>query len=164
MNSHPYRQAFEARDLDGLLSLLADDVIVHSAVSAGSDFHGRGSAAAILAIVLDVFEDLECTHELGDERSHVLVYDARVLDEPIKTTWLLELDAEGKVREIWVMNRPLTALIGLTEALGRATERAGGGPAVREVAERLAALAVDLGPAVSRVVGDLNRATAQATP
>jgi hypothetical protein len=163
MEAHPYRQAFEARDLDRLVSTLADDVIVHSAVLTEADpFEGRDSAAAILAIVLDAFKDIETTHDLGDEHSHVFVCEARVLDKPIKSTWLLEFDAEGKIREIWVMTRPLIGLIALTEAIGRAAEQAGRGPVVREVAERLGDLAPDLEPDAARMIDDLNRSTAEA--
>jgi hypothetical protein len=59
------------------------------------------------------------------------------------------------------MARPLTGLIALTRAVGRAAERAGGGSAVRELSEPLAGLAADLERAAARVVGDLNRSTAK---
>ncbi len=50
MEPHPFRRAFEAQDLDRLLSLLADDVTYHSPIVAEPGFEGRDSAAAILAI------------------------------------------------------------------------------------------------------------------
>jgi hypothetical protein len=169
MEPHPFRQAFVDRDLDRSLSLLADDVIVHSAVSPGTDFKGRGSATAIFTILFDALKEIEFTHDLGDERSHVLVSDAQVLGRPIKTTWLLESDAERKISEIWVMNRPLAGTIALTEAIGRAAEQAGRdsllrelGEQVHQIAERLADLAADLDPVAKRMVEDLNRSTAQA--
>jgi hypothetical protein len=159
MEPHSYRQALEARDLDRLLSLFADDASFHSPFISELGFEGRGSVAAILAIVLDVFEDVQFTHDLGDERSHVLVANMRVLDKPIKTTFLLEFDAEGKIRDYWVMARPLTGLIALAEAIGRAAERADRGPAVRELSEALAGPAADLDRAGARVIDDLNRST-----
>jgi hypothetical protein len=162
MKPHPFRQALEARDLDRLLSMFADEISFHSPIISEPGFEGRDSTAAILAIGLEVFKDIECTHDLGDEHSHLLVFDARVLDKPIKNTWLLEFDAEGKIREIWVMYRPLTGLIALTEAIGRAAEQAGQGPAMREGAERLVDLAADVDLAGARVIDDLNRSTAQA--
>lgn len=90
----------------------------------------RGSVAAILTIALDVFKEIQFTRDLGDERSHVFVGDARVLGKPVKTTWLLEFDAEGKIRDIWLMARPLTGFIALT--------RAGGPPSAPEPAPRCA--------------------------
>jgi hypothetical protein len=38
---HPYGQAFAARDLDRLVSLLADDVSFHSGVTSELGFEGR---------------------------------------------------------------------------------------------------------------------------
>src|SRR5919199_4302272 len=116
MDPHPYRQAYEARDLDRLVSLLADDVVFHSAIVTEQGFEGGDSVAAFLAVVLDLFEDNQFTHEFGDERSHLLVADARVLGKPVKTTTLLEFDAEGRIREIWVMVRPLAGLVAVVEA------------------------------------------------
>ncbi|MDQ3933319.1 MAG: hypothetical protein M3340_01655 [Actinomycetota bacterium] len=123
-------------------------------------FEGRDSAAAILAIALDLFKETEYTHDLGDEHSHVLVGDARVLGKQVKVTWLLEFDAEGKIRELWLMARPLAGLIAVTLAVGQAAERAEQGPALRELSEPLVDLAADLEPAAARMVGDLNRSTA----
>jgi hypothetical protein len=157
---HPYRQAYEAQDLDRLLSLLADDVIFHSPIITEPGFEGRDSAAAILAISLDLFKGIQYTHDLGDERSHLLVGDARVLGKPVKTTTLLEFDAEGKIREIWVMVRPLTGLVAVALAVGEAAERAEQGAALRELSEPLVGLAADLERAAARVVGDINRSTA----
>ena len=160
MEPHPYRQAFEAQDLDRLLSLLADDVIYHSPIVAEPGFEGRDSAAAILAIALDLFKETEYTHDLGDEHSPVLVGDARVLGKPVKTTWLLEFDAEGKIRELWLMARPLAGLIAVTLAVGQAAERAEQGPALRELSEPLVGLAANLERSAARMVGDINRSTA----
>src|SRR5207244_5351116 len=137
MEPHPYRQAFAARDLDRLVSLLADDAIFHSPFISEPGFEGRDSVAALLATVaLDVFKDNQYTHDLGDERSHVLVANTRVHGKPIKTTTLLEFDAEGKIREIWMMARPLTGLIALAEAAGRLSASA-----VPALSEPLAGLA-----------------------
>jgi hypothetical protein len=153
---HPYRQAFEARDLDQLVSVLADDVSFHSPVVSELGFEGRDSVAAFLPFVLDVFEDNQFTHDLGNERSHVLVANARVLGKPIKTTWLLEFDAEGKIREIWVMVRPLTALIAIAEAGGRRFFRV---PGVRVLSKPLAGLAAVTDRVAARLVENVNRAT-----
>jgi hypothetical protein len=157
MEPHPYQEAFAARDLDRLLSLLADDVIFHSPVI-NEPFEGRDAAAAILAIAVDVLEETQYTHDLGDGRSHVLVADARALDEPIKTTTLLEFDADGKIREIWIMARPLTGVVALAEAVGRRAESQA--PVLSKPLDDLAAVTDRVAAfdrAAARVVGDLNR-------
>jgi hypothetical protein len=163
MDPHPYRQAYEARDLDRLVSLLSDDVSFHSAIVTEQAFEGRDSVAAFIAIVLDFFEDNQFTHEFGDKRSHVLVANARVLDKPVKTTTLLEFDAEGKIREIWVMARPLTGVVAIAEAIGSqlATRRGpGGGPALRALLKPLVGLAAVANWTGSRLIAALNRSTA----
>jgi hypothetical protein len=160
MEPHPYRQAYETQDLERLLSLLADDVIFHSPIFTEPGFEGRDSTAAILAISLDLFKDMQYTHDLGDEHSHVLVGDVRVLGKPVKITMLLEFERDGKIREIWIMIRPLTGLVAVTQAIGEAVERAGRGSEVRELSESLAEPAAEVERAAAGVVRDLNRATA----
>jgi hypothetical protein len=156
MEAHPYRQAFEARDLDRLLPLLADDVIFHTPILSELAFEGPDAVAPFLTFVLDAFEDVEFTHDLGDEDSQVLIYDARVLDKAVKATWLLELDAEGKIREIWVMIRPLTGLTAIVEAAGRRlAERRG--TALSELSKPLADLAAEADRAAAGLLADLNR-------
>src|SRR2546423_15423075 len=125
MQPHPYRQAFAAQDLDRLLPLLAADVSMHSLFITEPAFEGRASAAALLAIAADVFKNSEYTHDLGDERSHVLVANASVLGKPVNITWLLDYDAEGKIREIWPMARPLTGAIAVAEAIAQAAAERG---------------------------------------
>ncbi len=48
----PYRDVFATRDVDRLMSLVADDVVFHSPVLDEPGFEGRESASAILAIAL----------------------------------------------------------------------------------------------------------------
>ena len=163
MDPHPYRQAYEANDLERLVSLLADDVVFHSAIITEPGFEGRDSAAAFFAIVLDMFEDNQFTHEFADDRSHLLVADARVLDKPVMTTWRLEFDGEGKIREIWPMARPLIAAIAIAEAVGRAAERAGLGSEIRELAEQLAGPVADLDRVGRGAIADLNRTATSET-
>jgi ketosteroid isomerase-like protein len=44
MQTHDYRQAFSDRDLEGIVSLLADDVVFHSPVISEPGFEGRDSS------------------------------------------------------------------------------------------------------------------------
>ena len=160
MEPHPFRQAFESQDLDGLLSLLAEDVIFHSPVIAEPGFEGRDSAAVIVAIALDLFQETAFTHDFGDDQSHVLVGDTRVLGTPAKMTWLLEFDDEGTIREFWLMARPLAGVIAIAVGVGQAAERAEQGSAVRELAEALVGPAADMDRAAANIISDINRWTA----
>jgi hypothetical protein len=144
MGRHPYRRAFEDRDLAPLLAVLSDDVIFHSPVIGDQRFEGIDGVAALLSIVLDAVTDVEYTHEVGSDGAHMLVADGRVLGKPVKLTTLLELDADRKVREIWVMARPLTGVVAIAEAIGTELARRRGpgrGPAIRALSKPLAGLA-----------------------
>ena len=157
MDLHPYAQAWAARDLDRLLSLLSDDVIFHSPFVSEPGFEGRDSTAVIFAIALDAFKDDQYTHDFGDERSRMLVANSRVLDTSIKTTTVLEFDVEGRIREIWMMVRPLIGLTALAQAVGQAIE--GRDPALHELSKPLVGLAAVIDRTAARLVGDLNRST-----
>ena len=115
---HPYARATIEGDLAGAVELLAEDAIFHSPVIGDTAFEGRASTAALLEIVFREVTDIEYTHEFGDEKAHVLVANSRVRGKPVKVTTMLELAADGKIREIWVMARPLVGLVAIAEAIG----------------------------------------------
>lgn len=154
MVSHPFAQAWIARDLDSVLSLLTDDVIFHSPLISEPAFEGRDAVALIFAIALDAFKDPDYTHDFGDASSHVLIADTRVLDRPLKTTWVLEFDTEQRIRELWLMVRPLTGLAALAEAIGQAIEDLV--PEVYEHSRPLTDAAATFERIAARVVGELN--------
>lgn len=154
MELHPYAQAWVDHDLDRILSLLTDDVTFHSPLIDGPAFEGRDSVALIFAIALDVFEDLQYTHDFGDESSHVLVANARVQDRPLKTTWLLQFDGKARIREVWLMARPLTGITALAQAIGQAIEDQA--PEVYEQSRPLASAAATFERTAADVVRALN--------
>jgi SnoaL-like domain len=163
MKPHPYRQALADRDLDRLLALLADDVVFHTPDIAEPGFHGRDSVATVLGIVVDVVTDIEYTHELGDEGTRILVNNGRVLGKPIKATTLLSFGADGKIREISVMVRPLSGVVAFVEAIGpRLAERRGPGLAavVGALSKPLVWLAAVAERVGSRLIAAVNRSTA----
>ncbi|HEV2061482.1 MAG TPA: nuclear transport factor 2 family protein [Solirubrobacteraceae bacterium] len=160
MELHPYAQAFADGDLDGALALVTDDVVFHSPVISDTAFEGRASTAALLEIAFREVRDVQYVHASGDATSHVTVADARVRGTPVKVSTLLELDADGKVREIWVMARPLVGAVAIAEAIGS-------GLAQRQAPRRERALALAMKPLAgfaaatdrvgSRLIGELNR-------
>jgi hypothetical protein len=162
MEPHPYRQAFANRDLAPLLALLADDVVFHSPVIADQGFEGHDAVARLLAIALDAITDVEYTHELGDDGARILVAKGRVLGKPIKSTTVLEFNADGKIREIWVMARPLTGVVAIADAIGSELAKRRGpgrGLAVRVLSKPLAGLAAVTERIGSRLIAALNRST-----
>jgi hypothetical protein len=163
MGPHPYGQASAAQDLDGLVALLADDVVFHSPVINDPAFEGGNSVAAVHAMIFHAATVDEYTHELGDERARILVANGRVLGKPVKSTFVLELNADGMIREIWVMVRPLTGVVAIAEAIGsQLAERRGPGrrPAVRALLKPVAGMAAMTDRIGSGLIAALNRSTA----
>jgi limonene-1,2-epoxide hydrolase len=115
---HPFRTAVEARDLDAVVALLADEVVLWSPL-VFKPYRGRAAAATILTAVSEVFEDFSYTREIGaaDARDHALVFRARVGDKQIEGCDFLHLDENGSVDELMVMVRPLSAALALAEAM-----------------------------------------------
>jgi hypothetical protein len=163
MEPHPYRQTYAARDIDGLVALLADDVLFHSPVIANPAFEGRASVAELHTILFDAITEVEYTRELGDEKIHFLVADGRVRGKPITSTTTLAFDGDGKIREVWVMVRPLTGVVAIAAAIGSQLaerRRAGLGAAVRAWSKPLAGLAAVTERGGSRLIAALNRSAA----
>ena len=159
MDLHPFGQAWRARDLDRVLSMLSDDVIFHSPFVSEPAFEGRDAVAVIFAIAFQALEGDRYTHDFGDVRSRILVADSRVAGEPVKSTTVLELDAEGKVNEIWMMIRPVTGLALLAQAVGEAIHERE--PAVLELSTSLVGLAEVIDRTAAGLVGVLNNTTAR---
>lgn len=160
MELHPYAEAFAEQDQARTVELLADDVVFHSPVIGSAAFQGRAATAALLEIVYREMGDVEYTHGFGDAEASVLVANARVRGTPTKVTTLLELNPDGKIREIWVMARPLTGVVAIAEAIGS-------GLAQREAPARARPLALAIKPLAGlaaatdriggRLISSLNR-------
>lgn len=121
---HPFRKAVEDRDPDALEALLAEDVVFTSPV-AFTPYKGRAMTAAILRGVMRVFEDFVYVRELEnpDGRDHALVFTATVDGKQIHGCDFLHFDEEGKIDDLTVMVRPLSAARALSEAMGAQFDR-----------------------------------------
>jgi len=124
VSSTPFREAVEARDLDGMVAALAEDVVFRSPV-VFKPYEGRAAVGAILAAVLETFEDFRYTDALDGEDAHVLVFAARVGARDVDGIDLLRFDDAGLVRELTVFIRPMSGLTALAEAMRARLEAAG---------------------------------------
>jgi hypothetical protein len=115
---HPFRAAVEARDLDAVAALLADDVVFHSPI-VFRPYRGREAVAGLLAAVVRVFEDFRYEREIGapDGSDHALVFKARIGDREIHGCDFLHVGETGVIEEFTVMVRPLSAALALAEAM-----------------------------------------------
>lgn len=142
MDLHPYAQAFADRDHAATVAMLSDDVIFHSPVIGEQAFHGKAATAALFEIAFREIEVERYTHGWRDGSGALTVADARVRGKSVKVTNLLEFDADGRIREIWVMARPLIGLVAIAEAIGDGLSRL-------EAPRRAAVLAITLKPFVA---------------
>jgi hypothetical protein len=118
-----FRRAVEARDLDAMLAALAEDVVFRSPVVFRS-YEGRAAVGAILAAVLETFEDFRYTDTLEGADVHALLFTARVGDRALDGIDLLRFDDAGLVRELTVLIRPLSGLTALADAMRARLEAA----------------------------------------
>jgi hypothetical protein len=118
---HPFRRAAEAKDLELLAETLREDVVLHSPILFRG-FEGREVVSQVLTHVAATLEDLTYIDELVGERTVALRFKARVEDRELEGIDFLELDDEGRVAELTVFMRPMSALTRFNE---RMVERLG---------------------------------------
>jgi hypothetical protein len=121
---HPFRAAVEARDLDAVADLLAENVAFTSPV-AFKPYPGKPITAAILRGVLRVFEDFTYVREIGDPdgRDHAFVFTATVNGKQVNGCDFLHFDEDGKIDDFMVMVRPLSGAHELAEAMNAQFEQ-----------------------------------------
>lgn len=115
---HPFRKAVEARDVEAMIALLADDVIFTSPI-AFKPYAGKAITAAILATVIEIFEDFRYVREIGDDtsRDHALVFEAKIGRKAITGCDLIRTNDDGLINDFMVMVRPLRAAQALSEQM-----------------------------------------------
>jgi SnoaL-like protein len=113
---HPFRVAAESKDLDLLTATLREDVVLHSPILFRG-FEGREIVSQVLTHVAATLEDLTYVDELVSENSVCLRFKANVGDRELEGIDFLELDEDGKVAELTVFMRPLSALTAFNEQM-----------------------------------------------
>lgn len=117
-----FREAVEARDLDVVTALLAEDVVFRSPV-AHKPYAGKAITAAILRAVIEVFEDFHYVREFAADGGHALVFEAKVGGLELTGCDFLQYDEDGRIVELMVMVRPLKAAHALADAMGARFEQ-----------------------------------------
>jgi ketosteroid isomerase-like protein len=115
-----FRAAIEAGDFAAVGDLFADDVVFCSPV-AFKPYEGRAIVAAIIRGVDRVFTEFRYVRELADEdgRGSALVFETVVDGVSVNGIDLIRLDDAGKISELTVMVRPLSAANALAEAMAQ---------------------------------------------
>jgi len=125
-----FRTAIENRDMDGLMTLMAEDVVFRSPI-VYAPYHGRAALEQLLRAVSRVLEDFHYTRQLesADGADHALVFRARIGDREVEGCDFLHTNGDGLIDEMFVMFRPLSGAMALAEAMKRQLELAQSGGA-----------------------------------
>jgi hypothetical protein len=115
---HPFRAAVEAQDVDAAVALFADDATLDSPV-AFRPFVGIDAVTVVLHAISETFEDFRYTGEFAnaEERTHALIFEARVGERSVQGLDLIRMDSEGLIDNLTVMIRPMSGLIALADAM-----------------------------------------------
>ena len=113
---HPFRIAAENKDLEAMTEVLREDVVLHSPILFRG-FEGREIVLGVLTHVVATLEDFRYTDELAEGDTVALRFKARVGDRELEGIDFLELDADGKVAELTVFMRPMSALKAFNEQM-----------------------------------------------
>jgi hypothetical protein len=106
---HPFRKAAEAKDVDLMRETLREDVVLHSPVLFRG-FEGIDAVGMVLGHVAGVLEDLTYTDEAVGDGTVVLRFTAKVGDRELEGVDYLTLDEDGRVADLTVFMRPMSAL------------------------------------------------------
>ena len=121
---HPFREAVETGEIDGVLELVSPDVVFSSPV-VFRPYHGRETLGVILRAVTRVFEDFRYEREIGADgaEDHALLFRARVGDRELQGCDFLHIGEDGLIDEFTVMVRPLSGAQALSEAMAAQFEQ-----------------------------------------
>lgn len=123
MKSDAFRRAAEAKDIATATDVFAEDVTFRSPV-VYKPYEGREALLVLLGAVLRVFEDFRYTAQVETGDTAVLQFEARVGEREAQGVDILRFDDEGRVAEMIVMVRPMSAMHALAEAMQRQLEAA----------------------------------------
>ncbi|HET7445344.1 MAG TPA: nuclear transport factor 2 family protein [Solirubrobacterales bacterium] len=114
---HAFRRAAETKDLELMRETLCEDVVLHSPILFRG-FEGRDVVLVVLGHVIEVLEEFRYVDEAAEGNAVFLRFKAMVGDRELEGVDFLELDDEGRVAELTVFMRPLSALTRFNERMG----------------------------------------------
>jgi len=106
--------------------LFAEDVSFRSPV-VFKPYEGREAISMLLGAVVEVFEDFRYTDQVESGDTAVLIFEARVGDRELNGVDILRFDDDGRIEELMVMVRPMSAVNALAEAMQTKVAGAGSG-------------------------------------
>jgi hypothetical protein len=116
-----------AKDVNALIDTLAPDVVLYSAVT-NAPFDGREVVSDTYRSVLESFEELRIVDEFENGDTHAFFWEGRIEGRYVAGADRIRLNADGKVREITVVGRPMSGVATFLTGIGpRLARRRRGG-------------------------------------
>ena len=117
--SHPFIEAFLARDFAAMGEAVTPDVALNSPILT-APFQGRKAVMELFEAVLDTLEDIRYTADLADGRTRIIVFRSRIAGKvDAESIDIMRLAEDGRIREFTIMFRPLVATTTLALELGK---------------------------------------------
>lgn len=117
MKSDAFKRTAESKDFAAIDELFSDEPVFRSP-AVFKPYEGREAMRGVLGAVAQVLEDFRYTDQIEEGDTAMLLFEARVGDRELNGVDVLRFDSEGKISELMVMVRPLSALNALVEAMG----------------------------------------------
>ncbi len=122
--SHPFRLAVEAHDMDAVRATLRDDVVFHSPVLF-RPFEGIDAAVHVITCVAGLLTDFTYLHELREGDAVCLHFKATYGEREVEGIDFLVLDDEDPHRRLHRVHAPADRGEGVQRGDGRGAGRAG---------------------------------------
>ena len=116
MKSDGFKAAAEAKEFSSLDELFSEDVTFRSP-AVFKPYEGLEALGFILTAVVQVFEDFRYVDQVETDDTAVLVFKARIGERELDGVDVLRFAADGKIRELMVMVRPMSGMNALAEAM-----------------------------------------------
>jgi hypothetical protein len=118
MSTETYRIAAETGDVDLAMTAFAPDAVLHSPLTSRVRFTGHPQLRALIEVAYSHLTEIRFHTDVGDARTRVVVYTARIGGEPIEEAALLRLNDEGLIEEVTLFVRTLPGLVALMDRFG----------------------------------------------
>lgn len=116
----------QAGDAHRIVEALTDDAVLISPITDQFVFRGRTEIEQLLVSVFEVFTDITYTDDVRSGDQVALFAHGRVGDITLHEAQHLKLDADGRIRELTLMMRPLPAVTRFLRELGPKVARGQG--------------------------------------
>jgi hypothetical protein len=118
-----FRTSMQQRDFTAAAGTLADDVAFRSPVL-DEPWRTKAVVRRLGPAMVSVLDDTRVTGEVTNEDRAILTFTARCGGTYVEGVEILDLDADGKVADMAILIRPLSALHAVAKAMARAVDPA----------------------------------------